>query len=99
MQARNFGFNKKGDCTIGVAKTKALINFAVTAKLVCAFDFAYADCWLSDAVAQLSITFQPFTRINNCLSYLFICNQIKPSHEKMSNMHMPQLEPNLTFSY
>ena len=29
-------------CTIRVAKTKALISFAVTAKLVCVFIFAYA---------------------------------------------------------
>ena len=28
--------------TIHVAKTKALISFAVTAKLICVFDFAYA---------------------------------------------------------
>ena len=27
-----------------VAKTKALISFTVTAKLICAFVFAYADC-------------------------------------------------------
>ena len=27
-----------------VAKIKALISFAVTAKLICAFVFAYADC-------------------------------------------------------
>ena len=33
-------------------KTKALIGFAVTAKLICAFDFAYADCWFSHEVAQ-----------------------------------------------
>ena len=36
---------KKRKCTICVAKTKALISFAVTAKLICAFDFPYAD-WL-----------------------------------------------------
>ena len=41
----NFGFRKKRYCTIRVAKTKALISFAVTAKLICAFVFAYADCW------------------------------------------------------
>ena len=29
---------------IRVAKTKALISFAVTAKLICVFVFAYADC-------------------------------------------------------
>ena len=33
-------FNKKRKCTIRVAKTKALISFAVTAKLICAFVFA-----------------------------------------------------------
>ena len=38
---RNFGFTeKKRNCTIRVAKTKALISFAVTAKLICAFVFA-----------------------------------------------------------
>ena len=30
------------DCTIRVAKTKSLISFAVTAKLICVFVFAYA---------------------------------------------------------
>ena len=35
-------FRKKRDCTIPVAKTKALISFAVTAKLICVFVFAYA---------------------------------------------------------
>ena len=34
---------RKGiDCTIHVAKTKELISFAVTAKLICVFVFAYA---------------------------------------------------------
>ena len=41
------------NCTIRVAKTKALISFAVTAKLICAFGFAYADCWFSHGVAQI----------------------------------------------
>ena len=36
-----------------VAKTKALISFAVTAKLICAFVFAYADCWFSHGAAQM----------------------------------------------
>ena len=34
-------------CTIRVAKTKALISFAVTAisaKMICVFVFTYADC-------------------------------------------------------
>ena len=41
------------DCTIRIAKTKALISFAaVTAKLICVYVFAYADCWFSHAAAH-----------------------------------------------
>ena len=36
-----------------MAKTKALISFAVTAKLICVFVFAYADCWFSHEAAQI----------------------------------------------
>ena len=43
------------NCTIRVAKTKALISFAVTAKLICVFVFVYADCWFSNEAAQISI--------------------------------------------
>ena len=49
----NFRFKKKRKCTIRVAKTKALISFAVTAKLICAFVFAKADCWFSHEAAQI----------------------------------------------
>ena len=45
---------EKRNCTILVAKTKALISCAVTAQLICGFVFAYADFWFSDAAAQLS---------------------------------------------
>ena len=44
---------KKRQCTICVAKTKALISFAVTAKLICAFVFANADCWFSHEAAHI----------------------------------------------
>ena len=37
-----------------VAKTKVLISFAVTAKLICAFVFAYADCWFSHKAAHIT---------------------------------------------
>ena len=40
---------------IRVAKTKALISFAVTAKVICAFVFAYANCWFSHAMTQLCV--------------------------------------------
>ena len=42
-------------CTIRVAKTMALISFAVTAKLICAFVFAYADCWFSHEAAHFIV--------------------------------------------
>ena len=38
-------FRKWRNCTICVAKTKAMI---------CAFGFTYADCWFSHEVAHLS---------------------------------------------
>ena len=41
------------DCTIRVAKTKALISFAVTAKLICVFVFAYAKSRFSHNEAHL----------------------------------------------
>ena len=43
----------KGDCTIYGVKTKALISFAVTVKLICIFVFAYAKCWFSHDGAHI----------------------------------------------
>ena len=40
-------------CTIRVMKTKALISFAVTAKLICALVFTYAKSRASHYVSQL----------------------------------------------
>ena len=53
LEAWNFGFKKKKDCTIRAAKIKALISFAVTAKLICTFVFAQAFCWFSYTVAHI----------------------------------------------
>ena len=36
-----------------VVKTKALISFAVTAKLICVFVFAYAKSWFSHDAAHM----------------------------------------------
>ena len=38
-----------------VAKTKALISIAVTAKLICVFVFAYAKCWFSHDTAHIHV--------------------------------------------
>ena len=43
----------KPACTITeVAKTKMLINCAVTAQLTCVFVSTFANCWFSNAAAQ-----------------------------------------------
>ena len=49
-----FRIKKEEGCTIRVAKTKALISFAVTAKLICVFVFANAKCWFSHDAAQMT---------------------------------------------
>ena len=43
----------KREGTINVAKTKALIISALTAKLICVFVFAYANRWFSHDAAQV----------------------------------------------
>ena len=53
LEDRNFGFRKKRDCTIFVAKTKALISCAVTTQLICTFVFTYAKSRFSYDMAQL----------------------------------------------
>ena len=44
----------KRDCTIQEAKAKALISCAVTAQLICAFVFAYAESQFSLVAAHIS---------------------------------------------
>ena len=52
--ARGLKFKiKKVEGLYYVVKTKALISFAVTAKLICVFVFAYAKCWSSHDRAHL----------------------------------------------
>ena len=45
------------DCTIRIAKTKVLISFAVTAKLICVFVFAYAKSRFSHNEAHIMSIF------------------------------------------
>ena len=47
--------SKYRDCTIRVAKTKALISFAITAKLICVFVFAYAKSQFSHDAAHIML--------------------------------------------
>ena len=43
------------NCTVRVVKTKALISCAVTAQLICAFVFTYAEIWFPHDAAHLII--------------------------------------------
>ena len=45
-------------CTICVAKTKALISCAVTAQLICTFDFEYAKVRFFHDTAQVVLDMQ-----------------------------------------
>ena len=51
-----------------VVKTKVLISFAVTAKLICVFVFAYAKRWFSHDVAHL-IKFIVFQTPTDCCKH------------------------------
>ena len=50
------------DCTICVAKTKALVSCAVTAQLICDFLFAYANIRFSPDAAQIMVLRTHVTR-------------------------------------
>ena len=67
---KNFGFRKKSDCTIRVAKTKALISFAFTEKLICVFVSAYAESRFSHNEDH----FAYFTIKNICCVYTLASN-------------------------
>ena len=58
LEASNFVFRKRRYCTIRVAKTKVLISFAVTAKVICVFVFAYAKIRFSHDAAHMYILFR-----------------------------------------
>ena len=53
------------NCTIYVVKTKALISFAVTAKLICVFVFAYAKSRFSHEVAHMIYKEKCFRTMEN----------------------------------
>ena len=51
-------------CSIRVAKTKALISFAVTAKLICVFVFAYTKLRFSHNEAHILMSYIRFSSAN-----------------------------------
>ena len=52
---KNFGLRQKRDCSFYVVKTKALIIFAVTTKLIGVFVFAYAKSRFPHNETQISV--------------------------------------------
>ena len=50
-----FWFEKVKELYYLCSENKGVISFTVTTKLICAFVFAYADCWFSHEVAHLSV--------------------------------------------
>ena len=72
------------DCSICVAKIKALISFAVTAKLICVFVFAYAKSRFSHYAAHstVSLTF---------ISLAFVFKQKKDNVARNYAMQAPRI--------
>ena len=54
-----------------MAKTKALISFAVTAKLICVFVFAYANIRFSHVAAHISTTSLGHSPVKNSMSQFY----------------------------
>ena len=72
------------DCTIRVAKTKALISFAVTAKLICVFVFAYAKSRFSADEAHIK---KPFKRTVTVLYILIRTGNIDLNVCSLTSIH------------
>ena len=64
LEALNFVFRKQRNCTSYVEKTKALISFPVTGKLICVFVFAYVKSLFSHDEAHLIVSF--YTQMVTC---------------------------------
>ena len=70
------------NCTIRVAKTKALISCAVTVQLICVFVFAYAYCWFYHAKAHLNFCLldmsatTPSTSVFRC-PLISVCDRVQ----------------------
>ena len=56
-----------------VEKTKALISFEVTAKLISVFVFAYAKRWFSHDAAHLFLIYQGHMFIKIVAKHLIMC--------------------------
>ena len=70
----------------GIVLSVALISFAVTAKLIYVFVFAYADFWFSHAAAQL---YNDLERVKHHLAKTRIhLAKFHTSFGQIKNLHM-----------
>ena len=60
---------KQRNCTVRVVKTKTLISFAVTVKLICVFVFAHANIRFSHNEAHLDDSTFTFMGVRNKVSF------------------------------
>ena len=64
----------------------------VTAKLICIFVFAYADCWFSHEVAHL------FVGKHNCVLFICIYEMLgSPINDFILETNLTKCEKNLAF--
>ena len=68
LGAGNFGFRKKWDRTIRVAKTKALISCAVTTQLICVFVAKRRE---TDLISHLTFFWIPLYNFCNIMFCIF----------------------------
>ena len=80
------------DCTIRRAKTKALISFAVTTKLICVFVFAYAKSRFSHDEAQMKVVvkciIQKISEITQKLNMLYRYSNMSKKHKLNVNQYI-----------
>ena len=73
-------------------KTKALISFTVTAKLICAFVFAYAKCLLSHDAAQKCLFSHDVAQILSWNGYTHIKKNLLAGYPAIDYFDLPAKE-------
>ena len=74
-----------------VAKTKALISFAVTAKLICVFVFAYVKYWFSHDAAQMSFNNENEMKISLIMPLKLNWTHLNDEGGKAQLLHMSRV--------
>ena len=67
-------------------KTKALVSFAVTAKLICVFVYAYAQDWFSHDVAHLSNPLLAFVAAQAIFFFYLTWSEKKEKKHRRNNI-------------